>query len=85
MIMGEVTAYYHSKTVDMLDAIVETKEMFSKAWLAEYTSFRLGIPMAKFDMEYQYWVKIQKRLDDLRWDYKDNEALPPLQSLLHVE
>jgi hypothetical protein len=69
----------------MFDAIVETKEMFQKAWLNEYTSFRLGIPMAKFDMELQYWFKIQKRLDALRWDYKDDEAFPSLQSLLQVE
>ena len=81
MMMGEVTAYYHSKTVDMFDAIVETKEMFRTAWLNEYTSFRLGIPMAKFDMELQYWFKVQKRLDTLR-NYKDNEELPNLQSLL---
>jgi hypothetical protein len=82
MIMGEVTAYYHSKTVDMYDAIVETKEMFRKAWLNEYTPFRLGIPMAKFDMELQYWFKISKRLNTLAWNYKDNEELPNLQSLL---
>lgn len=82
MIMGEVTAYYHSKTVDMYDAIVETKEMFRKAWLNEYTPFRLGIPMAKFDMELQYWSKISKRLNTLAWNYKDNEELPNLQSLL---
>jgi len=81
MMMGEVTAYYHSKTVDMFDAIVETKEMFRTAWLNEYTSFRLGVAMAKFDMELQYWFKIQKRLDTLR-NYKDNEELPNLQSLL---
>jgi hypothetical protein len=81
MMMGEVTAYYHSKTVDMFDAVVETKEMFRQAWLNEYTSFRLGIPMAKFDMELQYWMKVQKRLDSLRWNYKDNEELPSLQSL----
>ncbi|MEJ7779817.1 MAG: family 20 glycosylhydrolase [Daejeonella sp.] len=85
MIMGEVTAYYHSKTVDMFDAIVETKEMFRKAWLNEYTSFRLGIPMAKFDMELQYWFKVQKRLDTLKWNYKDDEELPSLQSLLKIE
>ena len=85
MIMGEVTAYYHSKTVDMFDAIVETKEMFRKAWLNEYTSFRLGIPMAKFDMELQYWFKIQKRLDTLTWNYKDNEEFPSLQIVLQVE
>jgi hypothetical protein len=85
MMMGEVTTYYHSKTVDLFDAIVETKEMFRKAWLNEYTSFRLGIPMAKFDMELQYWFKIQKRLESLQLNYKDNEELPSLQSLLHVE
>ncbi|MBA4141196.1 MAG: hypothetical protein H0X70_12010 [Segetibacter sp.] len=66
----------------MFDAVVETKEMFRKAWLNEYTSFRLGVPMAKFDIELQYWFKIQKRLDTLR-NYKDNEELPNLQSLLH--
>ena len=84
MMMGEVTAYYHSKIVDMFDAIVENKEMFRRAWLNEYTSFRLGVPMAKFDMELQYWFKIQKRLDSLR-NYKDDEALPSLESLLQVE
>jgi hypothetical protein len=84
MMMGEITAYYHSKTVDLFDAVVETKEMFRQAWLNEYTSFRLGIPMAKFDMELQYWFKIQKRLDTLR-NYKDNEEFPSLQSLLQVQ
>ena len=82
MMMSEVTAYYHSKTVDMLDAIVETKEMFRQSWLHEYTSFRLGIPMAKFDMELQYWFKVQKRIDEIKWGAKENEALPSLQSLL---
>ncbi|MEJ7767355.1 MAG: hypothetical protein WKF89_06055, partial [Chitinophagaceae bacterium] len=85
MLMGEVTAYYHSKIVDMFDAIVENKDMFRKAWLHEYTPFRLGVPMAKFDMELQYWFKIQKRLDGLKWNYKADEALPSLQSLLQVE
>ncbi len=85
MLMGEVTDYYHSKTVDMFDAIVETKEMFRKAWLDQYTSFRLEIPMAKFDRELQYWFTIQKRLDALRWDYKGEEELPSLQTLLKVE
>jgi hypothetical protein len=69
----------------MFDAIVETKEMFRKAWLDQYTSFRLEIPMAKFDRELQYWFTIQKRLDALRWDYKGEEELPSLQSLLQVE
>lgn len=84
MHMSELTAYYHSKTVDMFDMIVETKEMFRKSWLNQYTPFRLGIPMAKFDMELQYWFKIQRRLDTLS-GYKANEDLPSLQSLLDVD
>ncbi len=68
----------------MFDAIVETKEMFRKAWLNEYTDFRLGIPMAKFDMELQFRFKVRKRLDDLR-SFRDNEAFPALQGYLKGE
>jgi hexosaminidase len=84
MHMSELTAYYHSKTVDMFDMIVETKDMFRKSWLHEYTPFRLGIPMAKFDMELQYWFKIQRRLDTLS-EYKENDDLPSLQTILNVD
>ena len=55
--------------------------MFRQAWLNEYTPFRLGIALSKFDMELQYWVKVQKRLDTLT-KYKDDEEFPELQSLL---
>jgi hypothetical protein len=83
MILAEVTAYYHSKIVDIFDAIVETKEIFRQAWLNEYTPFRLGVALSKFDMELQYWVRVQKLVDTLT-KYKDDEEFPPLQSLLQV-
>ena len=79
LVHHETRARYHSRTSDMLDAIIETKELFQKAWLNEYTPFRLGIALGKYDMEFQFWLKFQRRLENL--NYIGGEALPSLESL----
>lgn len=79
----ETKAKYHSKTSDMLDAIIETKEIFQKAWLNEYTPFRLGIALGKYDMEFQFWLKFQRSLENL--NYNENKTLPTLESLTKTE
>lgn len=79
LVHHETRARYHSRTSDMLDAIIETKELFQKAWLNEYTPFRLGIALGKYDMEFQFWLKFQRRLENL--NYNEGEALPSLESL----
>jgi len=76
----ETRAKYHSRTSDMMDAIIETKEIFQKAWLNEYTPFRLGNSLGKYDLEYQFWLKFQRRLEVL--NYREGEALPSLESLV---
>ena len=73
------TSHYHSRAFDMIDAIVDVKETFRKAWLNEYTPFRLGIAMGLFDEEFQFWVKFQRRTRGLQ--YREGEALPDLESL----
>jgi hypothetical protein len=83
LISIETRAKYHSRTSDMLDAIIETKEMFQKAWLNEYTPFRLGIALGKYDMEFQFWLRFQRRLENL--NYREGEALPSLESLVKTE
>jgi len=65
----------------MLDGILETKELFRKAWLMEYTPFRLGVAMGKFDLEFQFWLTLQRRLEKLNQNYKEGDALPSLESL----
>lgn len=83
LISIETKAKYHSKTSDMLDAIIETKEIFQKAWLNEYTPFRLGIALGKYDMEFQFWLRFQRCLENL--SYHEGEALPSLESLVKTE
>lgn len=67
----------------MMDAIIETKEIFRKAWLNEYTPFRLGIALGKYDLEFQFWLKFQRRLENL--NYREGETLPSLESLVDIE
>jgi len=78
----EVTFKYHTRTSDMLDAIIETKELFQKAWLNEYTAFRLGVALGKYDLEFQFWLKMQRRMDEICQYYNQTETLPSLESIL---
>jgi hypothetical protein len=83
LIYRETSAKYHSRTSDMLDAIIETREIFQKAWLNEYTPFRLGVSLGKYDLEFQFWLRFQRRLENL--NYREGEALPALESLVGIE
>jgi hexosaminidase len=83
LIGWETTFKYHSRTSDLMDAIIETKEIFQKAWLNEYSQFRLGVALGKYDLEYQFWLRFQRRLESL--NYREGEALPSLQSLTGIE
>jgi hypothetical protein len=79
LIYRETAAKYHSKLSDMLDIVNENKEVFRKVWLNEYTQFRLGIAMGKFDREFQYWYRVQRRV--LSLSFREGEPLPPLESV----
>ncbi len=77
----EVTFKYHTRTQDMLDAIIDLKEMYRRAWLNEYQYFRLGVGLGKYDLEFQYWLELQRRMDKICSQYKSGEKLPSLESL----
>ena len=68
--------------VFMLDMIVITKEAFKRAWMNEYEPFRLGVVLGKYDLEFQYWLKLQRRMENLR--FKEGEALPPLEKITDI-
>ena len=58
--------------------------MFRRAWLNEYTDYRLDIPMARFDKEIHFWIGVQQRLDT--WRSKDgDEPLPELFEFLDID
>jgi len=82
LICIETRDKYHSRLSDMLDMIVITKEAFKRAWMNEYEPFRLGVVLGKYDLEFQYWLKLQRRMENLR--FKEGEALPPLEKITDI-
>jgi hypothetical protein len=69
----------HSLLADLADATMELKEEFSRNWLYEFTRYRLGSALGRWDMEYQYWRKLQMNIDLFSRSYKQGEPVPALE------
>ena len=65
---------------DLLEAVAGLRDPFQAAWLEEYTPSRLREGLEKWDAEYQYWYRLQRRLGDFLRNFRQGEALPPLTS-----
>lgn len=50
----ETSSKYHTRISDLLDEITELREKFRECWLYEYTPFRLGLALGKYDAEFQF-------------------------------
>lgn len=80
LLFAEINAQNHSRIEDLLDEIAELKEDYRKVWLAEYTSYRLGTALGKWQSEFEYWWNLQRRLDSFAARFHDGDALPPFES-----
>jgi hexosaminidase len=81
LLLGTETAEQdHSLLADLAVESMELKEEFRRAWLAEYTNYRLGAATGRWDLEYQYWRKLQTRIEIFSRAYKQGEPIPPLDS-----
>jgi hypothetical protein len=77
---NEISSEVHSRTADLMDAVMELREPYRAAWLEEYTSYRLGTALGRWDAEYEYWRKLRQRLQNLLATFRDADNLPPLES-----
>lgn len=84
-LMSEISADYHSKAFYMMGDIKQMKEMFRKAYLNEYEPFRLEIAMGKFDYEFTYWLRLQRRLWAARQHYFEKGTLPPFETVFIMD
>ncbi|MGH9524737.1 MAG: glycoside hydrolase family 20 zincin-like fold domain-containing protein [Terriglobales bacterium] len=75
----------HSRTEDLMDAITELKNPYRRDWLAQYTDYRLGTALGRWDAEYEYWRRAQSRLQQLGANFHDGEHLPSLEELLSTD
>lgn len=71
----------HSHIVDLMDAITELRRLYRAEWLAEYTPYRLDSALGRWDAEYQYWRRLQERLQEFSDSTHEGDSLPPFQSL----
>lgn len=84
-LMDEISFNYHSKIFYMMGDIVQVKEMFRKAYLNEYEPFRLEIALSKFDYEFDFWLRLQRRLWAAKQHYFDKGTLPPFETVFMMD
>ncbi len=76
-----ISSQVHSRTEDLMVAVSELQGAYRSAWLAQYTSHRLREALGRWDAEYQFWQRLQARLQDLGADFQQGDAVPSLASL----
>lgn len=79
---SQVVYQDHSRTVDLMDAITELRGPYSSEWLQEYTPYRLESALRRWDAEYEYWRKLQQRLQQFSDTSHEGDVLPPLEALV---
>ncbi|MFB3922181.1 MAG: beta-N-acetylhexosaminidase [Terriglobia bacterium] len=80
LLFREINAQNHSRVGDLMDAITELQQPYRAAWLESYTDYRLGTAMGKWDAEFQYWWKLNRRLNRFEDEYREGDPLPPFES-----
>lgn len=71
----------HSRCMDMMDAVTELSAQYRKAWLEQYTPYRLGTALGRWDAEYEFWRHAQANFESVRTRYKAGEPIPTLQQI----
>jgi hexosaminidase len=73
----DLAGHCHSKATDLIDYLSELKYDYEKAYMDEYTRFKLAAALARFDHEIQYWQKIQiMGMESTRIEMKPEDPLP---------
>jgi len=79
---SEVTYADHSRLTDLMDAITELRPVYRDEWLREYTPYRLGTALGRWDAEYEYWRHLQEKLLEFSDASHEGDILPPLQQVV---
>jgi hexosaminidase len=79
---SQVTHYDHSYITDLMDRITGLKPAYRTEWLKEYTPYRLGAALGRWDAEYQYWRGVHEKLRHFNDSTHAGERLPALDELI---
>jgi hypothetical protein len=78
---SQVTYQDHSRVVDLMDAITELRAAYRSEWLAEYRPYRLESALGRWDAEFEYWRRLQARLEAFSQSSREGDTLPSLESI----
>jgi hexosaminidase len=84
-IESEVVYQSHGRFADMMDEATQIVATYRSAWLAEYTPYRLGAAVGRWDNEYSYWLRLQNRFRSATRGLKEGSRLPPLESVIGLQ
>jgi hexosaminidase len=79
---SRVTYYDHSSVTDLMDRITDLKPAYRAEWLEEYTPYRLGAALGRWDAEYQYWRGVHQKLTEFNESTHAGDPLPPLDEVI---
>ncbi len=79
---SQVTHYDHSYLVDLMDRITDLRPDYRAEWLREYTPYRMGSALGRWDAEYQYWREVQDILRNFNDTSHPGDTLPPLETII---
>jgi len=77
-----VYSWTHSRTFDLMDDITQLRTHYRDAWLSQYTDYRLGTALGRWDAEYEYWRRAQSGLEGFVAQFHDGDSLPSLLSVV---
>jgi hexosaminidase len=77
-----VVSQQHGKIPDLMEMITELKPEYERSWGSEYTKYRMGAALGRWDAEYEYWRRLQDNLQEVVEEYDPKQGLPPFPSLL---
>lgn len=80
-VISNVISQQHGRLPDLMDAITMLRPQYQKAWLAEYTPYRLDNALGRWNAEYEYWLELQSHLQSFSRKYQTG-PLPSLQTLI---
>jgi hexosaminidase len=79
---SQVTHYDHSYIVDLMDRITNLQPAYQAEWLQQYTPYRLGSALGRWDSEYQYWRRVHEKLREFNDSSHEGDPLPPLLEVI---
>jgi hypothetical protein len=65
-----------------MDRITNLQPAYQAEWLQQYTPYRLGSALGRWDSEYQYWRSVHEKLREFNDSSHEGDPLPPLQEVI---